>query len=630
MLTLPLFGAFAANTLPTASADETVEMVGDWTIAENTTVVNRTIVLEGNLFINEGSLKLINSTLMMKCYADGQFRVNIKGELHLVNSTLTADIAENNYYIMVEKSGKLRGENSTIEYAGYRDGERSGVYVLGNIETKNTTFRYNYCPLWAEGLEDREISNMRLYRNSWGMKLISCRNITVRDVSITRNYGTGIRMQDGSENKIEKNTIYVIYRPSESSNGQGIAIENESHDIIRDNRVERTNREGILVTGERSGRNEIINNTLITNGIGAIHLYETSNNTVKENNINSSYMGILLEDSDHNIINGNVIETRVGMKILNSDFNTIVLCELRNIKNYGIMLYSSNKTTISGVNFLNVTMNLYLRNSMAIYAGHMYSDKYRIYGDSKLYLTKWAKATVLDYRGKPMKGVTLELRFMGEEISGGPTYGAGIRGFLAPYAVHTSKSKNYSWCEIKAIYNTSFQENPIRFYSWDKHEIVFREKAPGLNVLVLTDKKEVEPGDTVNLTITVLNKTSPVNNATVDITIGGKPVFPPERIGNGTYSTRIKIPDFENSVKVEVRASLGNQTGNSTLTLMRPYGGNSPSVPEKTGTGSFHWLYVVALLAFFSLMFVSIRKKPLKKDYSSMRPISRDGIEIEK
>lgn len=630
LLIIPGSGAFAADVLPDAPIDETVEMVGDWIIDENTTVINRTIVLEGNLLINEGSLTLINSTLMMKCYADGQFRVDIEGEMHLINSTLSANITENNYYVVIEKSGKLIAENSTIEYAGYQDGERSGVYVLGYMETDNATFRYNYCPLWLEGLKNMEIHDINLYRNAWGIRLVSCENVTLREINIEQNYRTGVWASGGRDNAVKNTRIYLIYRPSGSSNAQGILIENESYDMIRDNRIERTSREAVLIKGGE--RNLIVNNTLITNNVGAIHLFDSSNNTIKENLINSSYMGILLEYSDYNSINGNEIETSLGVKILDSNFTTILLCKLVNMK-YGIMAYFSNHTVIYGINFMNISINLYVKDSMIIYGGHMYSDKYRIYGDSRLYLSRWIKVRVLDDKGDPVSGMPLELWFQGKKISEGTSSGMGYCSFLAPYVVHTSKSKNYSWCEIKAVSSASFQENPVRFYSWDKNEIVLREKASDLDILVFADKKEVMPGDMLNLTITILNRTASVNNASVDITIGGKPVFPPKRIANATYFASIKVPDFENSIKVIVEASIGNHSGNYTLTLMRPsveYGGNSPSLPAKSEGPGFSWLYVPALLLFLSLMLITMRKKPIKREYSSLKPVSKEGIEIER
>ncbi len=634
---LILLSAVISGVSPAAVIDYSdaglEEIIGDWIITENTTVVNRTIVLQGNLLIRGGGLELLNSTLIMRCYADGQFRIAVEtGYLSMSYSKITAENPENRYYIVIEKGALMSSEHSYIEYSGYEDGERSGLYVLGKLDMSNTTLRWNYCPLWAQGLKNTTLRNITLHRNSWGMRFLRCENLSIVGANITENYRTGIWMEGGEGNVIKGAFIEKISLPSRDSIAQGIRIENESYALISNNTIKKTNQEGIFITGEESQRNRLLSNTLTINGVAGIHLYKSSNNTIEDNNITVSYMGVLLERSDFNILKNNLLSTSVGIKLRNSFRNHILFGELKDVKNYGIMLYSSNRTIVSGVKFDNVTRNLYLKDSMVVFAGHMYSDKYLISGTSKLYLASWVRVTALDYEGAPINWVRLKLRFLGEEIAKGVTYRDGTAGFLAPYLVHTVNGKRYSWCEIEAESDLSFEENPIRFYSWETRRLVFMEKAPGIDVSLSTDKKEAVPGDTINITLEICDSGKPVDNATVDMTVGGKPMFPPKRVGEGIYSMSLRVPDFENSLKIEVRASVGNKTGFSSTTVMKPsveYGA-SGSVEDGSDRGASYMVYVLALLLFSVLMFFSARKRVEGRSYETMRPISPERFEIEK
>ncbi len=613
--------------------DAVEEIIGDWIITENTTVINRTVVLQGNLLIRGGGLELINSTVILRCYADGQFRIEVKeGYIRIIGSRITADDPENRYYITIGAGGTLSAEDSVIEYSGYQDGERSGVYVLGKLEIENTTFRWNYCPLWVWKLKDTTLRNITLYRNSWGMRFLECRNVSVIGANITENYRNGIWMEGGEGNIITKSFINGIYLPSHNSIAQGIRIENESGDLISENRILRTSREGVFITGRVAQRNTVLNNTFIINGVAGIHLYETSNNTVKKNNLSGSYLSILLQKSDFNILNGNLVSSSIGMKLSSSFLNRILFGRFEDVERYGIMLYSSNRTIISGVEFDNVTKNIYMKDSVAIFGGHMYSDRYLIYGTSKLYLTTWVRVSAMDYEDKPINWVRLKLSFLGDEISKGVTYRDGTAGFLAPYAVHTADGKRYSWCEVEAESDRSFEENPIRFYSWESRSIVFREKAPGLDVSLSTDKKELVPGDTINITLEIYDSGKPVNNATIDLTIGGKPMFPPKRTGEGLYSMTLKVPEFENSLKIEAKVSAGNKMGVSSVTVMRPSVEYGEAVPaeEKRMSEHSYVIYLSALVVFAALMLFSARKSDKIRVYETLRPISPDRFEIEK
>ena len=609
------------------------ERIGDWIIYSNTVVINRTIVLEGNLYIRSGGLEFINSTLEIRAYAPGQFRIEVeKGNLSLHNSTITAEYPDNRYYIVVRKEGNLSAFDSTIEYAGYEDGERSGVYVEGNFHGNNTTFRENYCPLWLHGVRDTVISGIVITKNMWGMRLVNCENVTVSKIEVFTNYRTGIWLEEGENNVVKECSIDRVYRPSSlEPPSRGILLENESFDVVERNSISNVSGYGVLVQGQISEKNTVKENIISYLSTG-IYIYGGKNTSVEKNIIETFYMGISVKEGEYTSLRTNFISAKVGVRIYGAKDVRIISENFENISSYAIMLYYSNTTYVFGAKFKNVSYNMYLYNSIAVVGGHMYSDKYRLRGETRLYFALWEKINVFDHFGRPMNGVKLELWFLGEKISETHTYGKGNASFYAPYVLHTPKEKIYSWCEVLADRNISFEENPIRFYAWESRSIVFRERAPGLEITIFTDKKEAYPGDLLNITVIVENRSGYVDNATVDISLNGKPVFPPENTGSGAYVTSVRIPDFKNSLKIEVSASYGDQRGNASTTIMMPsvpYNGSAPQKAEEHGFSHVEMALGISVI-LLSAIAVLVKRRHRKKRMEDYMPMSPDRVQVER
>ncbi len=607
---------------------------GNWIITQDTIIENETLVVEGSIFIKSGGLYLINSTLSIDSYENGQFWISVEnGTLSLLNSTLTANKTENHYYVVVKDTGFFKSVNSMIECLGFRDGMESGLYVEGSVQIYNSTLSNNYCPLWVHRGTDVSLSNVTVTRNTWGMTFVSCHGLDISNITVENNYGTGIWLQNGSDNTVRNCGIKRIYSHG-TAGGQGIIIDNETHDIIMKNVINISRRAGILIKGDMSNNNTVKDNVLLSNGVASIHLMGTSYNQIFNNSISRVWHGIMAENSDNNRINEDNISSKgYGIKVWNSN-RTFIINELfYNISSYGIMSYYSNNTYVLTPNFGNVGIYLYLKNSTFFINRHVYSENYRIYGSSKLYLCKWVKVEAHDHKGNPLKYVSLYLFFMGEKIEHSRTSYTGVSSFYAPYALHTSEEKKYSWCEIEADGNFTFEENPIRFYSWETNDIVFREAAPELNVSVSVNRYEVVPGDVIEITVKVNNRTGPVDNATVDIALNGKPIFPLDNGINGTYEVRIKVPEFISTLKIQVNASVGDEKGSASTTLVRPPVIYEQENPEKTGN-HIPWNIVVPALSTMALLLILVlfvsKKRPKNGKIEGYKPISPDKVEIEK
>ncbi len=122
---------------------------GNWTINDTTIVEDSTLIINGSIIVNEmGTLILKNSTIYMNLSYDGEYWIDIYGNLTVLGSLITAYNTSNNYFIRVFSGAKLRIENSEITYAGYEwgtDGDHSGLYIRANgAKIINTTIHDGY------------------------------------------------------------------------------------------------------------------------------------------------------------------------------------------------------------------------------------------------------------------------------------------------------------------------------------------------------------------------------------------------------------------------------------------------------------------------------------------------------
>lgn len=120
---------------------------GDWIIDNATTITGETIILDGNLFVNDGgSLTLDNTTLKMNCSKDGEFGIFIKngGAITIKSNSYITKNGTGNFPFQVEAGASFSMADSKLEYCGYqKDGHDyqkdyaiTGLYIKcdGTIE----------------------------------------------------------------------------------------------------------------------------------------------------------------------------------------------------------------------------------------------------------------------------------------------------------------------------------------------------------------------------------------------------------------------------------------------------------------------------------------------------------------
>lgn len=73
---------------------------GDWTISDTTIVENSTLIINGSIVVDsQGALILRDTEIYMNLEYDGQYRIDIYGNLTMLRSLITAYNASNSYYI---------------------------------------------------------------------------------------------------------------------------------------------------------------------------------------------------------------------------------------------------------------------------------------------------------------------------------------------------------------------------------------------------------------------------------------------------------------------------------------------------------------------------------------------------
>jgi len=147
---------------------------------------------------------------------------------------------------------------------------------------------------------------------------ISCNNITVKDLILTKNR-YGIYFRNTGNSKIENitssnsdNGIDILWDSSNNtiinntviSSNMGIYLQDSSSNTLINN-IAKANIEGIYIVS--SPNNTLTNNTAITNSDHGIYLLASShNNTITNNTISSNGNGIYLDSSTDNTIYNNI------------------------------------------------------------------------------------------------------------------------------------------------------------------------------------------------------------------------------------------------------------------------------------------------------------------------------------
>ena len=311
----------------------------DWVVIENENHSNKTIILNGNLTIeNGGNLTFHNVTLKMNCSKDGEYHIEVKnrGQFHIFDndnnkittedaSNITAVNPEYEFQFWVRKGSIFEMKNSELHECGYSDNSQSnqGLYIqTDNAIIENNTISNNYNGIILSGSNESKIFGNSIFTNAKvGIDLQSSNNNLIKNNMLYDNVD-GIAL-------IESNFNKIIFNEALNNDDDGIDIDPGCEQNHISNNIANNNDYGIILT--QSIDNTILNNTAKSNTFNGISLYlDSHNNTILNNTAsNNLAAGIAAYSSNNSQIINNLIESNflTGIYLdLSHDF--IINCTL--------------------------------------------------------------------------------------------------------------------------------------------------------------------------------------------------------------------------------------------------------------------------------------------------------------
>jgi parallel beta-helix repeat protein len=349
--------------LPPGTAQTPPPASGDWTVTDETTIIDQTVTLSGNLTIRGGGvLTLHNVTLIMNCTVDGQYGIKVAsdGALRMNRSIITSSKSELCYNFSIYGNASI--ENSTIEKVwGNNTGENvGGVEVFSDeVILSNSTVRSSDDHGGGIKIDNSSpiINGCEIYDCEWGIIVVNNSNPQIKNNHIHNCY-CGIYNDNASAALIEYNII-------SDNEGSGISNQNSSEPAIINNIIARNELLGI--GNGKLSEPIIINNSIILNGGHGIQNIDSTKPLIENNTIDWNGMcGIINVQSSELIIINNSISNNTEGGIQNMDLsngsikNNIIIgngwegitnCDSSNTKIINNSIIDNKKNGISNIQF---------------------------------------------------------------------------------------------------------------------------------------------------------------------------------------------------------------------------------------------------------------------------------------
>jgi parallel beta-helix repeat protein len=300
---------------------------GDWIITGTESYSDQTIVLDGNLIVeNGGNLTFRKVTLKMNCTYDAQYRIEVRsgGKFYVLDgSVITAVDHEKEFLFDVHVESIFRMNGSELHECGIEDGG-SGLSISSEEAViENSLLSNNWYAIMCSNCNP-VIRNNNISWNRFEAVLLYHSNGTIEGNHIENN-GAGIRGDYYSSPVVRGNTVVknawgihfynycnpIIQNNTLIANDNGITLHSSDRCIIYGNSIE-GNFSGPGIQMYDSEYNNVLNNTL-TNNDHSIHLGQSSNNVIDGNNASYNHQGITVEGySNNNTVTNNTVSNDAG------------------------------------------------------------------------------------------------------------------------------------------------------------------------------------------------------------------------------------------------------------------------------------------------------------------------------
>ena len=393
-----VFALFLLSSLPAKTS-----FAEDWVVTGSEVVENQTILLNGNLEVEDGGdLTLRGVTLTMNNSYDGEYGILVKsgGVIAIESETvITAAFDSAHFTFVVEEGAQFSMKDSELHRCGWGEpypeyDDTIGLTILANSPTiENNLFSDNFVAirlnLGSGGtiIGNRFTANVRdsINLTSWTAALITDNTFSdstnglficqgsghvIRRNHFSRHYQEGaVWMFNGwdnefSNNQVEGPGVNICQRSGNNRilnnalDGGGVFVMQSKNNLIQGNTL---TDEGIRL--DYASNNIVADNTFSNTGwYGAIYLHHASDNVLLNNNINNetaeeeqNLTGIWVwADSNNNTIQSNhILYTYRGIVLhYSTDSNTITSNNISSSEQQGIIVEGSSDNTIYNNNFV--------------------------------------------------------------------------------------------------------------------------------------------------------------------------------------------------------------------------------------------------------------------------------------
>jgi len=330
---------------------------GDWIVTGTESYSDQTIVLDGNLIVeNGGNLTFENVTFELNCHFDGEYNITVNpgGKFYVLDgSVITSHAPSNAYSFFVQPNSTFRMSNSELHSAGWIIPfveEHMGLHILSDdavvenslisnnshsimaigdgVVIRNNNITENYEGIRIGGAAS--IYNNYISKNGGGVTIGGPCSPSVYDNTIEYNSGSGICIADGTPIIRDNNII---------KNREGIHLYSRANPMILNNTIASNNDTGVTVRDHSSGT--IQGNIIVGNQVG-VGIHEKSNPTIQGNNISHNGAGFLASDSNPTIEHNNITSNSAdGINFNKSDNATIKGNNITANAGIGIALFQS-------------------------------------------------------------------------------------------------------------------------------------------------------------------------------------------------------------------------------------------------------------------------------------------------
>jgi len=476
---------------------------GDWIIDSDTFVYNETVVVNGNLIIqNGGKLTLRDTTLKMDVSSDGEYYIEVQsgGELHILDwdndpetradrcvitdgddddDDAAFNTADNHRYtVRVRNGATFVMTNSELREAGFGSGDNAGLSLDGRADF---VFEENYIA--------------KCYR---GLQLVYSYGKVVRNNTFDACDAQGIIMYYSHDTIIEDNVFqncpnqgFYLY----SNNNADYNLYAARTNIIRNNRF-KDNGYGIYVYYRNAYNNTFKGNTLEGNKYGITTTTDAHNNTFIDNTVTDtiSYgLFVTTRSKDNIFIDNTVTKTEsYGLFITGGSTNNTFTGTTLEQNNYAVLASGrarDNHIIDSTIRYSsNQDIYLYEGTNLTI-TGTQHEDKILMRAGSYLTDMRYVNVNIKDLRGNRIQGADVSVLSRETDIPGEQDNLAHPRHGTLAYA---NSEYNWKWMGERVI-DGQGEDGSSQEYYW------LTKDSPPADTYLTLDLTRPKTFDTVRL-----------------------------------------------------------------------------------------------------------------------------------